>query len=464
MNLEALMPNGGARRFEVALVGAGEFGRTFLSQVRRVTRLQSRVVCDRDMARAIGALRTIGITADEIRRCDSSREARKAFESGKYVVVEDSTLLLDLPLDMVVEATGIPEAAAAIAEGALAKGMHVAMVTKEAESVVGPLLSQRAREAGLVYTPVDGDQPSLLIGLVSWCRLLGLEILSVGKASEYDFIYDPASDSISAQGRSRTLPEMRRLWSVDSADLADCVAERARLLADFWHRTVPDLCEMTIVANATGLLPDVPSLHAPIARTPELPDLFALREEGGLTSRRGSVDIFNCLRRPDELSFAGGVYVVAEAPDPETAELFAEKGLPVSTDRRRFLVHNPVHLLGAEAPMSVLSACLIGKGTGAAAPEPLVDLVARATQGIPSGTRFELGWRHAIAGLEAEMVIVAETDEVPPPLPYYLLPGARARRDIPAGTRITADLVTPPENSVLWRLRREQEELFGKSA
>lgn len=243
MNLEALMPNGGARRFEVALVGAGEFGRTFLSQVRRVTRLQSRVVCDRDMARAIGALRTIGITADEIRRCDSSREARKAFESGKYVVVEDSTLLLDLPLDMVVEATGIPEAAAAIAEGALAKGMHVAMVTKEAESVVGPLLSQRAREAGLVYTPVDGDQPSLLIGLVSWCRLLGLEILSVGKASEYDFIYDPASDSISAQGRSRTLPEMRRLWSVDSADLADCVAERAR----------PPACGL-LASNSAGSL------------------------------------------------------------------------------------------------------------------------------------------------------------------------------------------------------------------
>jgi predicted homoserine dehydrogenase-like protein len=464
MNLQALLPNPGQRPFEVALVGAGEFGRTFLSQARRVAGLRGRVVCDRDAWRAVEALVAMGIDPEAVRRCYSPRETREAFDAGNYVVVQDASLLLDLPLDMVVEATGIPEAAAAIAEGALAHGMHVAMVTKEAESVVGPLFSQRARAAGLVYTPVDGDQPSLLIGLVSWCRLLGLEILSAGKASEYDFIYDPALESVTAQGRSLTVPEMRRLWSVEAGALASCARERASLLSEFWHRTVPDLCEMTIVANATGLVPDAPGLHAPIARTLELPDLFGLREEGGLTSRRATVDIFNCLRRPDELSFAGGVYVVAEAPDPKTAELFAEKGIPVSADRRRVLVHNPVHLLGAEAPMSVLSACVAGESTGGAAPEPLVDLVARAAQDIPRGNCFELGWRHAIAGLEPEMLVVAETGGEPPPLPYYLLPGAEARVDIPAGTRITAEMVSPPENSVLWRLRREQEELFRKSA
>lgn len=460
MNLQALLPAPGARPVEVALVGAGEFGRTFLSQVRAVPGMRGRVVCDRDGARAVETLRAIGIAGDEIRRCASAKEARQAFEAGKDVVVEDSTLLLDLPLDMVVEATGIPEAAAAIAEAALASGMHVAMVTKEAESVVGPLLSRRAREAGLVYTPVDGDQPSLLMGLVGWCRLLGLEILSAGKASEYDFVYDPAKGQLGAQGRSIAAPEMRALWQADPGALASCVGERAALLADFWHRTVPDLCEMTIVANATGLLPDVPALHAPVARTLELPDLFGLREEGGLTGRRGTVDIFNCLRRPDELSFAGGVYVIAGAPDPETAGLFAEKGIPVSADRRRFLVHNPVHLLGAEAPMSVLSACLAGKSTGGAAPQPLVDLVARAERDIPAGTYFELGWRHSIAGLAPEMRPCGEPSGADSALPYYLLPGSRAVTDIPAGARVARGMVAPPGDSVLWRLRAEQDRVF----
>src|SRR5690606_32095311 len=113
----------------------------------------------------------------------------------------------------------------------------------------------------------------------------------------------------------------------------------------------------------TGLQPSTPALHAPIARTLELPDLFGPTAEGGLLDGMGVVDIFNCLRRPDELSFAGGVFVVARTPDPATGQLFKEKGIPVSADNSRVLVHNPVHLLGAEAPMSVLSACRAGCST-----------------------------------------------------------------------------------------------------
>ncbi len=64
------------------------------------------------------------------------------------------------------------------------------MVSKEADSVVGPYLSQRANKAGVVATPVDGDQPSLLIGLLCWARLLGLNVVAAGKSSEYDFVYD----------------------------------------------------------------------------------------------------------------------------------------------------------------------------------------------------------------------------------------------------------------------------------
>ena len=33
--------------------------------------------------------------------------------------------------------------------------------------------ARKAKAAGLVYTPVDGDQPSLLMQLVVWARVLG---------------------------------------------------------------------------------------------------------------------------------------------------------------------------------------------------------------------------------------------------------------------------------------------------
>jgi predicted homoserine dehydrogenase-like protein len=39
-------------------------------------------------------------------------------------------------------------------------------------------------------TPVDGDQPSLLMGLATWAEMLGFTMVAAGKSSEYDFVFD----------------------------------------------------------------------------------------------------------------------------------------------------------------------------------------------------------------------------------------------------------------------------------
>jgi predicted homoserine dehydrogenase-like protein len=39
--------------------------------------------------------------------------------------------------------------------------------------------------------------------------------------------------------------------------------------------------------------------------------------------------------------------------------------------------------------------------------------------------------------------------------------GNRLLRDVPAGTLIAAEMVEAPEDSLLWRLRRELEETFA---
>ena len=38
---------------------------------------------------------------------------------------------------------------------------------------------------------VNGDQPRNLLDLYSWGKILGLEIVAAGKASEYDFVWNP---------------------------------------------------------------------------------------------------------------------------------------------------------------------------------------------------------------------------------------------------------------------------------
>jgi predicted homoserine dehydrogenase-like protein len=361
-------------------------------------------------------------------------------------------------VDVVLEATGDPEGAARTASLAIEAGRHVVMATKEAEVVVGPILAHRAAARGVVHTPVDGDQPSLLIGLVGWARSLGFGIVCAGKASESDFVWDGAGDRVTAWERSEASPGLAAAFRLDEQAPETSLATRAR--APFARTTVPDLCEMGIVANHTGLAPDRPELHAPIARTIELPTLFRPKAAGGLLAGVGRVDMFNCLRRPDELSFAGGVFVVVEAPDAATGRLLRAKGLPTCPQGRYVLVHNPVHLLGAEALASVLLAGSLGCSTGGVAPRQRFDLVGRASRDLEPGERLTIGTRHAIDGLDHRLE-PARALAPKAAVPYYLADGATVRRPVRRGACPTMDDLELRSDSVLQRLRIEQDRELG---
>jgi predicted homoserine dehydrogenase-like protein len=438
----------------VGLVGAGEFGATFVAQAARMQGLKVIAVCDRDTARARAAALAAGHPPERVRLCADLAAARAAVEAGALAVVDSAQLLVQLPLVAVLEATGDPEGAAATALAAIEAGRHVVIATKEAEIVVGPELARRAAERGLVHSPVDGDQPSLLIGLIEWAGMLGLPVVCAGKSSESDFVWDPRAGTVSAWGSSEHAAGYHQAFALESEG---SLAARNKL--SYARTTVPDLCEMGIVANHTGLLPDCPGLHAPIARTIELPTLFRPRAHGGLLSGTGRIDMFNCLRRPDELSFAGGVFVVVEAPDEATGRLFAAKGMPSSPDGRYVLLHNPVHLLGAEAAMSVLSAVQLGCSTGGADVKPVVDLVAFAARDLEAGETMVMGTRHEIAGLgyalQAAQALGADA-----PLPYYLAVGARIRHRVARGAPLRCRDVDLPGDSTLLLLRQAQDARF----
>ncbi|HEU4646976.1 MAG TPA: homoserine dehydrogenase [Burkholderiales bacterium] len=412
----------GARTLVAGVVGAGEFGASFVYRSMRAPGLRVAGAADAQVERAVQAARRAGIPDEHIARCDSAAKARAAFGRGDFVACASAEILCALELDFVVEATGSPEGGARTALCALAAGRNVAMVSKECDSVVGPILQAKAADAGLIHTPVDGDQPSLLVGLVTWARTLGLEILCAGKASEFDF-----------------------------------VSEDLRRDPDRPQRTPPDLCELGIVANATGLLPDTPRLHAPIARTLELPELFRPKSEGGLLSRAGVVDMFNCLRRPDEQSFAGGVFVIVRCDDRDTWRVLAEKGIPTSADGGCAMLHNPVHLLGIEAPITLLQSMVLKRP--AATLVPRVDLVGRAERNLRAGTLLEAGERHSIPGVEPELADAAPARGANA-VPFYMVQGCRLTKDVAAGALLTRDALEPPADSMLWKLRAEQDARF----
>ena len=132
-------------------------------------------------------------------------------------MVTDITADVLPAFDVVVEATGQPGAAAAIAEWAIDNGCHVIMASREAGIVVGPILNLLANQKGVVYMEVEGDQPSLLIGLNSWAETLGLEVLAAGKSSEYDFVLEE-DDTLCWREHSHQHSRILDLWQCDDGD------------------------------------------------------------------------------------------------------------------------------------------------------------------------------------------------------------------------------------------------------
>lgn len=460
MYLETLQHSAREKTVRALIIGAGEYGFSLVAQSRRTPGLSVVAISERRMERGVEAFKHAGLPDEAIAVCETKTQAETALKAGKVVVSNDALMLIQLPIDVVVESTGSPEAAALHADAALKHGKHVVMVSKEADIVLGPLFHRRAKAAGLVYSPVDGDQPCLLMQLVVWARVLGLEILCAGKTSEYDFVYDQAAKKVTSLDRVIDASGFDPLWARGSRDIRSLIDARAAALTDIPQHTVPDLVEMGIVANATGLVPDIPAFHAPIARTQEIADILVPAGMGGILGGTGRVDVVNQLRRPDEASFAGGVFIVVRCEDRKSWEVLRAKGHEVNRAGDAAMIYRPSHLLGVESATTVLAAALHGMSSGTEDVRPRFDVVGRTTRFLPAGTVLTVaGHHHQIAGVEG-LLVEALRVEGGNPIPFYMMGDNRLTRDVPAGTIITTDMLQKPTNSLLWTLRREMEEAF----
>ena len=450
----------GAKIVETCIVGTGDFGRSFLVQSLHVPLMNTRVAIDVDAERAAGGMISAGVPRALVAICRTKSEAEAAWADGKYIAAGEIEVVLALPLDVVVEATGHPEAGARHARLAIETGKHVVMVSKEADSVVGPGLALLAKQRGVVITPVDGDQPSLLISLVTWAELLGFEIVAAGKSSEYDFVHDPVTRTLTSNGVTIDAASFTGLERLRDADTGELAAARSRAAASFGQHLVPDLCEMSLVANATQLGFDRQNFHAPIARIDEVPSFLAAKADGGLLDRNGVLEVFHCLRGPDDVSFAGGVFVVVRCDDDRSWELLKSKGHVVSRTGATAMIYNPRHLLGLEAATSVLTAAVHGVSQGMAEPSHRVDLIARADVDLPAGTLLTAGGHHhQIEGVSGA-VVPAQPLAPGSAVPFYMVANRRLLRAVGRGETIRTGDIEIDAGSELLSLRQMQDSHF----
>ena len=457
MNYHNLFQSSGVTN--VGLIGTGAFGRSFLVQSRLTPGIRVSVICDQDLDIAEDASRQAGLTPGDLQVCHTESDAIDTITAGKTAVVGDALLLMEMPIKVVIEASGMPEIGAIHARTAIENGKHVVMVTKESDCVVGPILNRLAEKAGVVYTPADGDQPSLLIGLISWAETLGLKVVCAGKAGELDFVLNPVSKAIS-RGNQIVPFTGEDLWELAGDDTVEGVSHRRRALSALPQSSAADLCEMAIVLNSTGYDYDVPRLHASIARIIEMPEIMCGRADGGILQKEGVIDMVNCFRRPDEISFAGGVFVIVKCSERETWQFLKDKGHLVNRAGTCAMIFRPYHLLGVETATSVLTANHLNLSTGSLSPEPRVDVGARTNQTLPQGFQLTMDKYHSITGVVPELLPVQKM-VADSPIPYYMAVGNCLKRTVQEGNLLTYGMIDHDPKSCLWKLRREQDELFG---
>ena len=453
----------------VGIIGTGAYGTAIVTQGMMTPFLNVRVIADIKIENAMRAYKKAGIPESRQVYCSSVEEAEKALSGGSYVYTDQSCLPALIPsLDFICESTGNPEQSAKNILTAIHHGKHVAVITKDCDACIGPILRKKADEKGVVYTPVDGDQHGLLIQMYEWAKSLGLNVLCGGKATDGEFVYDKEAGTVTIKtDKIVSAPfvttvkicddDKKYFDKIPEGHVKEYIEARKRALDRLPHPGAYDLCEMTIAGNYTGLTPQVDSLiHAPM-RISEIPDVYGNTAHGGLLEQDNTLDLVTCMHEPAEAGLGGGVFLVVSSDNEYSNEILATKGQITSHDRSATVIYRPYHLCGVETPCTLLVGGLLGINTASDSYLPRFQLAKIASEEIKAGNTFGGDHSTSMRAVIKPYVPVAPGNYAE----GHLLVGNRARVHIPKGTLITYDMVEEPENSLLWQLRREQDSCFS---
>lgn len=433
------------RPLRVGLIGAGKFGTMFLSQARRIPGLHVLGIADLSLERAREALRRAEWPPEQV----EAGSLAEALKTGATHVTGDSSALIQADgLEVVVEATGVPAAGIQHALQAIEHGRHIVMVNVEADALAGPLLAERARAAGLVYSLAYGDQPALICELVEWAQASGFEVVCAGKGTKYLPIYH-ASTPETVWNHYGFTPQQIAQGGFNP-----------QMFNSFLDGTKSAI-EMAAVANATGLTPQPDGLRFPPCGVDDLPHVCRPHSAGGQLAHPGTVEVVSSLERdgrPVSRDLRWGVYVTIAAPSQYVQQCFAEYGLLTDSTGRYTALYRPYHLIGLELSISVLRAGLRGEATGS--PQGFSgDVVAMAKRDLQAGEMLDGEGGYCVYGALRPAKDALQHGL----LPIGLAHGVRLKQAVAAGQPVQWAAVEIDEADATVRFRREMEKMVSHS-
>jgi predicted homoserine dehydrogenase-like protein len=436
MNLSSLLEKRvrAMNPIRVLLIGAGKFGSMFLAQVPTIKGIEIAAIADLDLDRARASCREVGWDHERISKTRFLNDA--------------SVELSRLDVEVVIEATGNPEAGIKHALAAIEAGKHIIMVNVEADVLAGPLLAEKARRRGIVYSMAYGDQPALVSEMVDWARSAGFTVAAAGKGTKY-------------------LPSFHQVTPDDvwkhyglTEEAAKAAGMNPQMFNSFLDGTKSAI-EMAAIANACGLKVPEEGLGFPPCGVDDLAHVLRPKSIGGCLERDEMVEVVSSIERDGRPVFRDlrwGVYVILKAPNDYAAACFKQYGLPTDATGRYAAMYKPFHLIGLELSISVLSAALRGEPTGTSR-EWRGDVAAVSKCALTAGEMLDGEGGFTVYG----RLVPAYRSKVQKLLPIGLAHGVRLLRDVPAGFTLTEDDVELDAGRPSVRVRREMCSAFSSN-
>ena len=411
----------------IGLIGAGEMGTDIVTQVARMPGIEVGALSARRLPNTFKAVRTAYGDEENAQEANTESAMTRTIEGGKIAVTGDNDLILSNPLiDVIIDATGIPEVGAETGIKAIENGKHLVMMNVEADVTIGPYLKAQADKHGVIYSLGAGDEPSSCMELIEFVSALGYEVVSAGKGKNNPLNFDAIPDDYQEEADRRNM--------------------NVRLLVEFIDGS-KTMVEMAAIANATGLVPDIAGMHGPRAAIDQLSSTLIPQADGGVLTKSGVVDY------SIGKGVSPGVFVVARMDHPRLNERLEDLKIGKGP---YFTFHRPYHLTSLEVPLTVARAVLHGKADMVPLPKPVAEVCAVAKKDMQPGDKLDAIGQYCYRS----WIMTTPEARSARAVPCGLLQNGTVTAPIKKGELITYANAAPQPGSKIAELRALQDKMI----
>ena len=413
----------------IGLAGAGQMGTDIVVELSQMSGVRLGAISEIFVESARGAAILAGHAESSVILVGKSCDVDRAIEMGNVAITESYEAMCGSGrIDVIIDATGNPSVGTIIALEAMKHGKHIVMLNVEADITIGRFLKEEARKAGVVFTGAAGDEPAAAVELIGFAQALGFEIVAAGKGKNNALQFDAIPDNFEKEARERNM--------------------NARMLVEFVDGSKTAI-EMTAVANATGLVPDVPGMHGPKATRDELAQVLCLKEDGGILNKSGVVDY------SIGKGVAPGVFCVVKPRHPRVLERMID--LKVGPGPC-FSLLRPYHLTSLEVSLSAIRAASAGRADLEPLDRPVGECAAVAKRDLVPGQALGKIGEYDYRGFAMTWLDARNASAIP----LGIAERSKVLKPIKAGEKLTYENCAPDDSLVVTQIRRRLDQADGQ--